>query len=81
MSNQPPSSAKAVPAAADVNERPFLLDLAEMVDMLKHRLPCCPNCIEWDAKREVCLLTNPQIRPPAPVIAFGCAAFNQDVPF
>jgi hypothetical protein len=68
-------------AKADPNLRPFLNDLERIVDDLKHRLPCCPNCVHWDSGAEVCKVTNPRIRPPAPVIAFGCWAFDQDVPF
>lgn len=63
------------------NERPFLTDLAQLVDELKHRLPCCPNCVHWYAHGEVCTINGIKARPPAPVIAFGCWAFEQDIPF
>lgn len=66
---------------SDQNMRPFLVDLERLVDELKDRLPCCPNCTHWDSRNEVCALTMPRVRPPAPVIAFGCWAFEQDVPF
>lgn len=66
---------------ADPNLRPFLMDLEQIVDELKHRLPCCPNCTNWDSTRELCVFATPAVRPPAPVIAFGCWAYEQDVPF
>lgn len=66
----------------DPNLRPFLVELERMVDRLKHDLPACPNCLHWNDKDEVCTLNGNRMRPPAPVIAFGCWAFeNQDVPF
>ena len=66
---------------SDPNLRPFLADLTRKVDDLKHTLPCCPNCTHWDSHGEVCTLNGARMRPPAPVIAFGCWAFDQDVPF
>lgn len=62
------------------NMRPFLLDLERIVDDLKHRLPCCPNCEKF-TKDEFCTHNNQRVRPPAEVIAFGCWAFEQDIPF
>lgn len=56
-------------------------ELKALVDDIKPRLPCCPNCIWWSAGVELCKYQNQQIRPPAPVIAFGCAAFEFDIPF
>ncbi len=56
-------------------------ELTEMVDRLKPRLPCCPNCTWWRAEAELCTWQNQNIRPPAPVIAFGCAAFEYEIPF
>lgn len=63
------------------NLRPFLMDLEKLVDDLKHRLPCCPNCEHWRKKGEVCSYQGQDSRPPAEVIAFGCWAFSADVPF
>lgn len=63
------------------HRRGYHAELERMVDDLKHRLPCCPNCIHWAATGELCTYANQNIRPPAPVIAFGCAAYEQDVPF
>ena len=65
----------------DPNLRPFLADLEGLVDELKHRLPCCPNCEQWNGTSEVCNYVAPAIRPPATVIAFGCWAFAGTVPF
>lgn len=65
----------------DPNLRPFLADLEALVDELKHRLPACPNCEHWNGMSEVCTLNNASMRPPAPVIAFGCWAFEGTVPF
>jgi len=61
--------------------RPFLADLEALVDELKHRLPCCPNCEHWNGTSEICRYNNSDMRPPANVIAFGCWAFSADVPF
>lgn len=47
---------------------------------LKRGLTCCPNCNHFDAMRETCGLNN--LRPPAPIIAFGCERFDwNDCPF
>jgi transposase len=61
--------------------RPFERELIRMVDELKHNLPCCPNCDWWVKDKELCAYRNTNVRPPAPVIAFGCWAFENDVPF
>lgn len=63
------------------NLRPFLMDLERIVDDMKHRLPCCPNCVHWRKKGEVCDYQDQGVRPPAEVIAWGCWAYEQDVPF
>lgn len=63
------------------NLRPFLMDLEHIVDELKHRLPCCPNCEHWRKQGEVCAYQNQNIRPPAEVIAWGCWAFEATIPF
>ncbi len=41
----------------------------------------CPNCLHFDEAAEVCTFYNPQLRPPARVIAFGCPEFQDGVPF
>jgi hypothetical protein len=63
------------------NARPFVAELTRQVDALKHWLPCCPNCDHWDKDAELCRYKDLNQRPPAPVIAFGCWAFVNDVPF
>lgn len=63
------------------NVRPFTDDLTRKVDELKHFLPCCPNCDHWDKKGELCTYGLQRTRPPAEVIAFGCWAYVQEVPF
>lgn len=63
------------------NVRPFTDELTRKVDELKHWLPCCPNCDHWSSKDEVCTLNGARLRPPAPVIAFGCWAFENEIPF
>lgn len=62
-------------------ERPFEPDLKRLVDELKHSLPCCPNCDHFDEKEEVCTYQHQRVRPPAAVIAFGCWAYVQEIPF
>ena len=62
------------------NLRPFLMELERIVDDLKHRLPCCPNCVHF-TKSGHCTYQNQRVVPPPEVIAFGCRAFDQDVPF
>lgn len=54
--------------------------LNEQVAKLKYLLPCCPNCLNFDHALEGCRLAD-LARPPARVIAFGCSAFDQDIPF
>lgn len=66
---------------SDPNVRPFLYEMERIVDQLKERLPCCPNCEHWSAKLEHCTYQSQNVRPPAPVIAFGCWAFEPTVPF
>lgn len=63
------------------NLRPFLLELERYVDDLKHGLPCCPNCDHWSKKHEHCTYGSQNVRPPAEVIAFGCWAYEREVPF
>ena len=62
------------------NMRLFLLELEGIVDKLKHELPCCVNCIHF-TKSEECTYQGQRTRPPAEVIAFGCWAFEHDIPF
>lgn len=66
---------------SDKNLRPFTDELTRKVDELKHWLPCCVNCDHWIKRGELCGYTRPHIRPPAEVIAFGCWAFENEVPF
>jgi tRNA A37 methylthiotransferase MiaB len=40
----------------------------------------CVVCDHWNQVNEVCTLYNNQ-RPPAKVIAFGCPAFVNEIPF
>lgn len=43
---------------------------------------CCPRCEHFDLLRESCLLAQPPARPPAKIVAFGCAQFQRDsIPF
>jgi hypothetical protein len=65
----------------DQNLRPFMDDLTRTVDQLKENLPCCPNCTHWLKADELCNYQCQRIRPPAEVIAFGCWAFEHDIPF
>jgi hypothetical protein len=47
---------------------------------LKRGIICCPNCDNFDSFGEKCKLNH--LRPPAPIIAFGCERFNwNDCPF
>jgi hypothetical protein len=40
----------------------------------------CVHCLQFDPKTEGCHMAGGQ-RPPAPVIAFGCPKFEDDIPF
>lgn len=47
---------------------------------LKRAIVCCPNCDNWQARNETCGLNR--LRPPAPIIAFGCEYYTgNQVPF
>lgn len=71
-----------MPNNTDPNVRPFLYEMERIVDQLKERLPCCPNCEHWSGgPREVCTYQSQDVRPPAEVIAFGCWAFEAMPPF
>lgn len=41
----------------------------------------CVHCAYFDLQSEKCYLAQPPARPPAKVIAFGCASFTPIVPF
>lgn len=42
----------------------------------------CVNCSHFEINAEHCKLTNPRIRPPAIIIAFGCPKYDDDrIPF
>lgn len=40
---------------------------------------CCPNCLHWQERAELCNLVN--ARPPARIIAFGCELYDDRIPF
>lgn len=40
----------------------------------------CITCLYFDERAEGCALAN-GMRPPARVIALGCARFEEDIPF
>lgn len=40
----------------------------------------CVTCNHF-ADDETCKLTDPPMRPPAKVIAFGCPSYDDDIPF
>ncbi len=64
-----------------MSEETFKAELYRRMLELKALLPCCPNCAQWDPAREGCHMTTPPVRPPADVIAFGCPAYDQAIPF
>lgn len=42
----------------------------------------CLLCIQFNPRTEQCEAARPPLRPPARVIAFGCASFqHDDIPF
>lgn len=57
-------------------------DVARAINALAHRVGdfvreqrrCCPNCVHFDTGSEHCGLAKQ--RPPAKVIAFGCASYE-----
>lgn len=58
-----------------------LSDLSNTIkDVLKRGKACCPNCVLFAPFKETCTLNN--LRPPAPIIAFGCECYeNDNIPF
>ena len=58
-----------------------LRSLCNTIDeTLKRGKVCCPNCMLFAAFKETCTLNN--LRPPAPIIAFGCERYeNDNIPF
>ncbi len=53
---------------------------AQTLNMVQQCLTTCIVCDHWNQGKEVCSLYNNQ-RPPAKVIAFGCPAFENEIPF
>lgn len=51
-----------------------------MTRSVQNVLMTCVVCDHWNQSKEVCQKFNNQ-RPPAHVIAFGCPAFENDIPF
>lgn len=41
----------------------------------------CTNCDHFNTGDEVCMLPRPPARPPARVIANGCPAWEEEIPF
>lgn len=41
----------------------------------------CPACLWFDQAAEVCERDQQRRRPPAKVIAYGCQAYEPDIPF
>lgn len=51
---------------------------------IRNGLRTCVTCEHFDKDAEVCKLAEPAQRPPATVIAYGCAKYNfefDDIPF
>lgn len=52
---------------------------------LEKSLQCCPNCMHFEPVGEICWLARrngvTDARPPANVIAFGCAKYEALPPF
>lgn len=55
------------------------LDVAhgEMIRTLLFR--SCLNCAAWDHKNDKC--ADFDVKPPAPIIVYGCEAWEMDIPF
>jgi hypothetical protein len=53
--------------------------LMRRVEHAHKMFPCCINCDNFVEEIEICKLY--QIRPPAHIIAYGCPAWLQLVPF
>lgn len=51
----------------------------QITDGLKDAIKCCVNCEYFDEEKETCKQFGQ--RPPARVIAFGCEAFSDIIPF
>lgn len=41
----------------------------------------CLECLHFRKADETCQLATPPARPPAEVIAYGCPAYEDEVPF
>lgn len=41
----------------------------------------CLNCTHFDEPSECCKMASPPMRPPARVIATGCASHTDNIPF
>ena len=52
-----------------------------IIDTLERATKSCCTCDNFDQVNEVCKIANPPQRPPARVIAFGCPAYQDEVPF
>lgn len=53
---------------------------ASFVSVVQQSLTTCVVCDHWNQTGETCMKFQNQ-RPPARVIAFGCPAFENEVPF
>lgn len=51
-----------------------------MTKSVQNLMATCVICDHWNQGQEVCMKFNNQ-RPPARVIAFGCPAFENEIPF
>lgn len=63
-----------------LNEQEGLLlrDILAVIDHSRTR-PACITCINFDEPQELCNLAGK--RPPARIIATGCEAWCDDIPF
>ena len=48
---------------------------------LHGKIKTCMRCDYFNQVKETCGLTSPPQRPPAKIIAYGCPAFSDEVPF
>jgi hypothetical protein len=59
---------------------PYMLMLTRKLHD-KKIITSCLTCVNFDEPSEGCKLTTPPTRPPASIIAYGCGAWDEGLPY